>query len=252
MRGSREISRTTHLGLEIAVDDAVVTEKRQRGKDLHREASDEDGRESSELVRLDELVEVDAEQLRDDAEVSSESERVDHPNDKVLLVGILQVETSVRGERRSGSRTNPFDKVLKHLNLDERLVVESLLVADDLDRDHLAGLVVTALHDLAEGSLAEDVDDLVAVEDLVVGDEEVVAALVVESKVVERDVLARGLLVALGPDEVDFLVLADLLLLVVGEVPSVQRDGICGESPSLRDMERVTGDVPSRSKAGRG
>lgn len=149
---------------------------------------------------------------------------------------------------------HPFDEVLKHLDLDERLVVEALLVPDDLDRDHLARLVVAALEDLAEGTLAKDVDDLVTEPDVVVGDKEVVAALVVEAKVVRRVVLGRHLLVAVRADKVDLVVLSDLLLLVFGQVPRVERRGICkAKSAPRRSKEKAAArNAPRESSEGRG
>lgn len=91
---------SAHLGFEIAVNDAMMTKEGERSEDLHGKATNEGRRESSKTVRLDEFVEIDAEQLGDDAEMSSERERVDHSNDKVFLVGILpaRIQLEVRSE----------------------------------------------------------------------------------------------------------------------------------------------------------
>ena len=105
--------------------------------------------------------------------------------------------------------------------------MEALLVPNDLDRDHVAGLVIPALKNLPERSLAKNVDGLVAVEDVVVRHEEVVAPLVVEAKVVRWVILVRRLLLAVWTDEVDLVVLADLVLFVVREVSRVQRESVC-------------------------
>lgn len=207
--------------------DAMVAEEGEGAEDLDREPTDEGRREAGEAVGLDELVQVDAQQLGDDAEVTSERERVDHSNDKVLLVGVLQVESLANARGGSHRPTHPVDEVLEDLDLDQSLVVEPLLVPNDLDRDHLARLVIPALQYLPERSLAEDVDGFVAVEDVIVRHEEVVAPLVVEAKVVRRVVLGRRLLLAVGADKVDLFVLADLLLLIVGEVSRVERESVC-------------------------
>jgi hypothetical protein len=71
------------------MNDAMVVEQDERLNDLTREPSNERRREAGETVGLDELVEVDAEQLGDDAEVTTESEGFDHADDVVLLVGVL-------------------------------------------------------------------------------------------------------------------------------------------------------------------
>ena len=70
-------------------------------------------------------------------------------------------------------------QVLQHLHLDSGLVVEALLVADDLHRHVFVVLVVEALQCLPEAALAEEVDDFVAVADVVVHHHLVVALFVV-------------------------------------------------------------------------
>lgn len=141
------------LWLEIAVHDTMKTKKRKRGKNLDRKTTNERGRESSESIRLDEFVKIDTEQLRNDAEMRAKGERVDHTNDVVLLLRI------------------PLDEILEHFDLDKRLVVKSLLVADDLDGYHLSRTVISTLEHLSKGSLAENVDDLVAVQNVIVRNE---------------------------------------------------------------------------------
>lgn len=91
---------TTHLGLEIAVDDSVMAKEREGAEDLAREATDEGGGEAGEAIGLDELVEVDAEQLGDDAQVTAEGEGLDHSNNKVLLVRVLHAKVSVHARCR--------------------------------------------------------------------------------------------------------------------------------------------------------
>ena len=56
---------------------------------LTRETANEPGRETMEVVRLDELVEVDAQELHRNAEMSAEVEVLRHLDDMVLLLGIL-------------------------------------------------------------------------------------------------------------------------------------------------------------------
>ena len=64
-------------------------------------------------------------------------------------------------------------------HLDERLVVEALLVANDLERLERLGLVVPHLDHLAERALAEHGQDLVPEQHVIVQHNRIVAALVV-------------------------------------------------------------------------
>lgn len=79
-------------------------------------------------------------------------ERVQHVDDIVGAVRVLLAQ------------------LVQQPNFDQRLVVEALLVADDLDGDMLADFVVEGAHHLAEAALADDLEDFVAVEDVVVHD----------------------------------------------------------------------------------
>lgn len=72
------------------MDDAFLLEKHQAGEELAREAADERERKASEVVSADELVKVDAEAGRDDAEVRTEVERGGDGECGVFLIGILR------------------------------------------------------------------------------------------------------------------------------------------------------------------
>ena len=74
--------------------------------------------------------------------------------------------------------------MLQDLELHTSLVLEPLLVADELDRDDLAGLVVHAFQRLAEAALAQELNHFEAVRDVVLQNHAVVAALVVVAAVV--------------------------------------------------------------------
>lgn len=80
-----------------------------------------------------------------------EVEVIQHVNDVVLAVLVLGPQ------------------VVEDAHLDERLVVEALLVADDLDGHVLVGAVVQRADHLPEAALADHLEDLVAVADVVVG-----------------------------------------------------------------------------------
>lgn len=105
-------------------------------------------------------------------------------------------------------------------------MVETLLVANNLDRHHFTSFVVSTLKNLAERPLAQNVNHFVAIEDMIVGDEEIVATFVVVAEVVRRIAFARWLLLAVGADKVDLFVVSNFLLLVVCEIARVERNRV--------------------------
>ena len=68
----------------------------------------------------------------------------------------------MRGRYNPKKLTNPFPEVIKDLYLDQSLVMETFLVADDLDSDGLTSAVITTAQDLAEGAFPKRVRDLIA------------------------------------------------------------------------------------------
>lgn len=79
-------------------------------------------------------------------------EVVQHVNDVVRSVGIL------------------FAEFIENSNLDEGLMVEALLVANDFDCDVMIRFVVQCANHLAEASLSNHFQDLVAVTNVIVND----------------------------------------------------------------------------------
>jgi len=66
------------LWLQVAVDELGLIEDGQRVQNLRSEKLDQVGREAPEVVHLDQLVEVYAQELADKTEVVTEDERVSH------------------------------------------------------------------------------------------------------------------------------------------------------------------------------
>ena len=95
------------------------------------------------------------------------------------------------------------------------LIVVFLLILDHFDRDVLSFLVISALDDLSEGTLADELAHFKSVADLVTTDDPVVPLSIVKS-VVDQSLLLRGLvlLVWLG-DVPDFFIFLNFSLLVV-------------------------------------
>ena len=67
----------------------MVTHQREGLQHLACEPSNETGREAMEVVRLDQLIEVDAQELHRNAQMATEVEMLGHLDDVVLLVRIL-------------------------------------------------------------------------------------------------------------------------------------------------------------------
>ena len=93
--------------------------------------------------------------------MASEVEVFRHLDDMVLLIRILRNFVSKRGMQPK-ELTNPFPKVIKDLYLDQSLMVEALLVADDLYGDRLTGAMITTTQDLTKGTFPKRVRDLIS------------------------------------------------------------------------------------------
>lgn len=125
---------------EITVDQPGFVEDGQGVEQLAGEDSDERGGQAAEGVLFDELVEVDGEKLKDEAQVSVVDELVLEAEQVVFVRGIPGVVEEIEdGDFHHG------------------LVVVSGLVLDDLDSDDFVGLHVLTLYDLSESALAEQI-----------------------------------------------------------------------------------------------
>ena len=153
------------LRFQVAVDNPVAVEHVEALEDGVAELTHEGRAETLELVPLDELVEVHAEELKGEADVVPEREVVDEVDDVVRAVGVL------------------LPQVLQYPYLLHRLPVEPLLVPHDLQRHVLLRLVVERLEHLTEAPLAQHLDHLVAVLHVIVRHGQVAAGLVVVAAV---------------------------------------------------------------------
>lgn len=104
-------------------------------------------------------------------------------------------------------------------------MVESFLIPYDLDRDVFACLVVQGADHLAEGALANDLEDLVPVRDVVVQHLVVGAIVVVETTVLRRAFFPMDL-GRLVPEVPHLWVAFDLLALVLGQAGPVVLKGL--------------------------
>lgn len=185
------------LRLKVAMYNPVMTHQGQGSQHLTSESPDESCREPDEAVCLDELVKVDAQQLHGDAQVTAEIKVLSHLDHMVLLFRI------------------PFPKVVQDLDLDERLMVEAFLVADDFDGGRLAGCVVSTLKDLPERTFPKCANDLIPICQVIVLDNQVIATLIVIAVVVSRVSESCGFLLAVSTKAVDRGIVQNLFPLIL-------------------------------------
>lgn len=117
-------------------------------------------------------------------------------------------------------------QLIQNAHLDQGLLVEPLLIPDDLDGHVLVRLVIERPHHLPKAALADQLENLVAIRDVVMDDLVVAAVLVVVTAVEYRARLAVDL-ERVQAQVPDLRVLFNLRLLVVGHAVSVQFDGLC-------------------------
>jgi hypothetical protein len=91
-------------------------------------------------------------------------------------------------------------------------------VTDDLNRNRLSRAMVSTVEDLSEGPLTKNVDDLIAVCEVIVIHHQVIVTLIIIAMIPRR--ILHGCLVFLGvcPNAINFRILQDLLLLEWREI----------------------------------
>lgn len=119
-----------------------------------------------ELIFLYQLVKIHAEQLECDANVIAKGEVFQHVYDIHRVVAVL------------------LFKMFQDANLLLGLTVEAFLVSDHLQGDVLLHLVIIGFDHLAEAALADDLEHLVSVSDVVVRHVQVRSVVVIKSIVV--------------------------------------------------------------------
>lgn len=96
--------------------------------------------------------------------------------------------------------------------------MKAFLVADDLDSDGFTSAVIATVEHLTKGALAQGVYDLIAISQVVVIDDQIVASLVVVPKVVRRFVRVRGLLLAIRANIIHRWEIQNFLPLVIRQL----------------------------------
>jgi len=121
--------------------------------------------DSLKVILLDELVQIDAQQFKDNDKVFSKDEVVQNSDDVILVLFVIQVEQ------------------LEYLQLHARLVLELLLITHKFERNQLVSLMVETLERLAKAATAQRFEHLVSVVNVVFHLSFVVTLVVVESVV---------------------------------------------------------------------
>lgn len=117
----------------------------------------------------------------------------------------------------------PFAQLLQDVNLNQGLLMETLLVADDLDSHESSSLVVDASHDLSKAALAEKVNNLIPICEMVAKDYVVVASVVVVTEVSSLSIeVANMFLGVLRAAEVYLLVVDDFASLEDVQIDHLQ------------------------------
>jgi len=147
------------------VDYLILIHEIQSHDDLVDEPLGQGEGEPLELVVLDELIQVYAQQLEGDAGVTPESEAVLYAHD---VLGLFRVV---------------IPEELQDLHLYLALLVQLLAVLQNFEGDNLLVLVVKAFKDNSEGPAPKALEDLVSILDLVVDVEKVVSLVIVKSMV---------------------------------------------------------------------
>ena len=134
---------------------------------------------------------------------------------------------------RTASRVFGRD-VLQDPHLHSCLMVKSLLIPQHLQRHRLSALVIETLQHLSKAALAQQVEDLVAIAN-VLSTDCLVIALVVVVPTGERGLSDRVVIVRQyrPTHEVDFSELMQLLLLLLVKLLSKGSQGLCGRQRVL-------------------
>jgi hypothetical protein len=88
--GLGRVCKQDVFGLQITVDDPMALEQNQRAKHLLGEASNELEREPTEVIALDELIKVHAQELSRDAQMTTEVETLREVDQRVFLLRVLR------------------------------------------------------------------------------------------------------------------------------------------------------------------
>lgn len=133
-----------------------------------REYSNECRAQSAELVLLDELVKVHAEQLKHQTQMLPVNEGIFQAQNVVVIVLVV---LAVELRRNSQSRLKSAENLKTAYQVQNRdfhhtLVEVRCFILDNFDGNHFLGSQVLALHNLAKGSLTQNVQNEISVPEM--------------------------------------------------------------------------------------
>lgn len=175
------------LWLQVTVDDAQSLHVLESAHELDGKPPNESLLEAGIVVHLYEFIEIQAEQVECHAQMVPEDKVVLYLDHALLVLGVVLL----REEEEFG--------------LNGRLVVVLLLILYKFHSHHLLGLVVETFEDLAEGALANLLDNLEPEANLVILRDPVVAVSVIVAVVNDPLGLGRVDLVLVGGEVEYFL-----------------------------------------------
>ena len=214
VRGQR-VNQEDIFRLQIAMNNLLRMQQDQCAKHLFRETTYELQVKASEVMRLDELVEIHPEKFSRNAKMSSEVEtlgKIDHAMTTVRI---------------------PFLQLLEKVYLNQGLLVEPLLVADYFHSNQASRFVIDTPHHLSEATLAQNINDFVSVGQMVPDDNVVVTSLIVIAKISLLGVEVTDMFLRiLSPAEKDVPEVNDLATLENVQVRHSQR--LCWANTLLR------------------
>ena len=214
VRGQR-VNQKDIFRLQIAMDNLLRMQQDQCAKHLFRETTYELQVKASEIMGLDKLVEVHPQKFSRNAKMSSEVEtlsKVDHAMTTVRI---------------------PFLELLEEVYLNQGLLVEPLLVANDLHSNQAPRFVIDTSHHLTEATLSQNINDFVSVGQMVSDDNVVVTSLIVIAKISLLGVEVTDMFLRiLSPAEKDVPEVNDLAMLENVQVRHSQR--LCWANTLLR------------------
>lgn len=147
------------------MNDALLLQVPECLQDLNGEPSHQAQTIASEVILLDELIQVDGEKFKRYEQMLPEIAGVLDPDDVHLIVGVV------------------VSQVSHDVQLNLRLVLELLLVSNDLDRHQFACLVISAFQGLAERSFTQEVKHFEPERKVVTQDDLIVTLIIVISVV---------------------------------------------------------------------
>ena len=101
--------------------------------------------------------------------------------------------------------------------------METLFIADDLNRNGFTCLVISAVQYLAKRALAQGVHDFIAVSEMITVDHLIIATLVIITKVIDNNLRVCLLLLTPRTDTIDLGIIENLFLLIIGQGLSLRR-----------------------------